>query len=488
MEPRLRAGVLGALIGDALGIPFEFRSPERVRSALRDDLSCEEGFQRAHQGTPAWTYSDDGAQILALAESLMDANGLSLTDLGGKLLDWLNAGRYAVDGRVFDFGRQTYEALARLYKGESPETCGVDHESANGNGSLMRVLPVALWCRGTDTELVNMAMRSSIPTHPHLRSQICCAFYCLVARRLLEERYTTWQTIYLELRDLLKGNAAAVEELDNMTEPSLVYRPPPGPGYVVDSLWVAIRALEQPSYQDAIHWVISLGYDTDTNACLAGGLAGLKWGMSGIPGAWVSSLRGRETWLPILERLEREVQLPAAKGVATKRVLVRAMSHGQLFSYVPGRKDVAVIFIDDPQNAVPSRARRFTKFHAFHFQDIDDRHLTWMDRAREYINQHPRSARFPELSDIHGILKSAQVVMADPETAEIVVACEYGRSRSVAAAIALDSYFHNMTAVLSNKQNKGNPRMARLFTSEYLRTHAVTADSSPITRKVDDRY
>src|SRR3546814_2802160 len=111
----------------------------------------------------------------------------SLGDFGNRLVNWLDLGYRAVDGRVFDVGITSRRSIARLRDGVPGRLAGGADESDNGNGALMRVLPLALWHRGTDAELVRDASLSSLPTHGHLRSQLCCALYCLWARSLVRQ-------------------------------------------------------------------------------------------------------------------------------------------------------------------------------------------------------------------------------------------------------------------------------------------------------------
>ena len=90
--------------------------------------------------------------------------------------------------QIFDLGIQTRAALDRINHGVPAQDAGPSREQDNGNGSLMRVLPLALWHRGDDAELADLAALQSRVTHGHLRSQICCALYCLLARATLEMR------------------------------------------------------------------------------------------------------------------------------------------------------------------------------------------------------------------------------------------------------------------------------------------------------------
>jgi ADP-ribosylglycohydrolase len=173
-------GLVGLLVGDAVGVGYEFRAPERIPSRDQIEMTTPVEFMRSHAGVPVGTWSDDGAQALCLLASLLERGKLSLTDFAGRLLKWLDHGYMAVGGDVFDVGIQTAEALRKLRDGVSPLESGGASEMDNGNGSLMRVLPLALCHTGTDEALVRDAHLQSMPTHAHPRSLIACAFYCLV--------------------------------------------------------------------------------------------------------------------------------------------------------------------------------------------------------------------------------------------------------------------------------------------------------------------
>jgi len=175
-------GVWGLLIGDAAGVPYEFQTglePDVI------DMPPPAGFRRSHRGAPPQAWSDDGAHALCLLASLLDCGRLDVSDLGNRLLRWFDSGYLAVDRVVFDVGIQTQDAFGALRAGVPAEQAGPSRETANGNGSLMRVLPLALWHRGSDAELVADAARQSLVTHGHARSQVCCALYCLWVRYAL---------------------------------------------------------------------------------------------------------------------------------------------------------------------------------------------------------------------------------------------------------------------------------------------------------------
>ncbi len=171
-----------------------------------------------------------------------------------------------------------------------------------GNGSLMRVLPLALWHRGSDAELVTDAQAQSCVTHGHLRVQVCCALYCLWARRVLAVAADPWNEAVAALREIYPDESPARAELEYHIRPD---DPPVGDGrgYVVDSLRSARMVQAVGGYEQVVKAAIALGHDTDTTACIAGGIAGLRDGIGAIPSRWREGLRDRQLVEPLLERL-----------------------------------------------------------------------------------------------------------------------------------------------------------------------------------------
>ena len=307
---RLEGGLFGLLIGDALGVPYEFHAPDELPPPAEIEFTPPADFRRAHAGVPPGTWSDDGAQALALLASLLDCGRLDLQDFGKRLVDWYEHGALAVDGRVFDVGVQTSQAIRQLIAGTPAEKAGPDGERANGNGSLMRVLPLALWHRGDDAALVADAHRQSLVTHGHLRSQVCCALYCLWARRTLQEHRDPWPAAVTALRTIYGRGSPEYRELESSVQPDdggQVH----GSGYVVDCLHSARWAVQAGSYELVVKAAIGLGHDTDTTACVAGGIAGVRDGLVAIPERWRSNLRGQTLVQPLVDRL---VQLFGGTG------------------------------------------------------------------------------------------------------------------------------------------------------------------------------
>ena len=300
---RTAGGLFGLLIGDALGVPYEFRSAAQLPPFAQIDLQPPPGFDRAHARVPPGTWSDDGAQALCLLASLLHNDGLELQDFANRLVDWRDHGYLAVDGWVFDVGIQTSYALQALRSGVAPTQSAPVDERRNGNGSLMRVLPLALWHEGSDRELMHDAALQSLPTHAHPRAQVACAFYCLWARAELRGEMDAWATAEGALR---RGGADAgllAAEIELVLDPAHALQVR-GSGYVVDTLWSARHVLDRETcYADCVRSAVALGNDTDTTAAVAGGMAGIRYGVDGIPPDWRAALRGQELLDPLLQPL-----------------------------------------------------------------------------------------------------------------------------------------------------------------------------------------
>lgn len=306
-KDRLAGGLLGLLIGDALGVPYEFHAADDLPPRSAIDFDPPVGFSRSHDGVPPGTWSDDGAQALCLLASLIGCDGLDLTNFAGRLINWAAWGYMAVDGHVFDIGMQTQRALHALRAGASPERAGPAGEMDNGNGALMRVLPLALWHNGDDPSLIVTAARQCLPTHGHPRSAVACAMLCLWARAELCSAPLGWELAAARLRDLGPTVGLPAEEIDLVLDPIHQQRVA-GTGYVVDTLWSARHALDQAGdYAEVVRGAIALGNDTDTTAAVAGGMAGIRFGLSGIPEVWCERLRGKD----ILADLQQALLLRA---------------------------------------------------------------------------------------------------------------------------------------------------------------------------------
>jgi ADP-ribosylglycohydrolase len=357
LPDRLAGAVWGHLIGDAVGVPYEFKDAAQI-------TSVHFGVSGTHHQPPG-TWSDDGSLMLAMLDSLLREREpgdavFDTTDQAHRFLTWVDAGAYTPDGDgKFDIGGATSSALSRLRHGTPSEAAGGTGEKDNGNGSLMRILPLALVERDiSDADLIDHAHRSSAITHGHPIAQAACALYVLIARNLLAG-HSRGESISLAEGTLRKTYhlrpdiAMRLPTLDTLE----AWSGRSGRGYVVDSFWSAWDAFAgAKSYRDTIERAVRYGRDTDTTACIAGGLAGLRWGLGGIPSAWLAGMRGKEIVEPLVAALVGQAtgKAPAAPASTGSESHTAASPAAPPGSRTSASHPIRVDWVDPA--AVPGRA------------------------------------------------------------------------------------------------------------------------------------
>ena len=196
LKNKILGGIFGLAVADAMGVPVEFNSRESLRHNPVTDMR---GYGTYNQ--PPGTWSDDTSMTLCLLDSLankgfdarweLDENFAEpdYADIMQRFLSWLDKGKYTPHGKVFDVGNATRKALQRYKSGIEPLKCGGTSEQDNGNGSLMRILPLAFYLHADrdDEVFFDSIHHVSSLTHAHKRCQIACGVYLLIAETLLGE-------------------------------------------------------------------------------------------------------------------------------------------------------------------------------------------------------------------------------------------------------------------------------------------------------------
>ena len=295
---RILGSLYGHLCGDAFGVPYEFTPANKIPQSLHW------GAKGTHHQPPG-TWSDDGSLMLCTIASYLAHGRLEPSDLGERFVRWFDEGYMAAGAVVFDIGGTTRRALDRIRGGMSALEAGVDDESSNGNGSLMRILPVALYTRALPVRsAVAAAHDASRITHRHRCSQVCCAVYTLMVRQLLEtgERTDALDRAFVALDRLYSDVADWGDVYRQQLSKVRAFADPHGGGFVVDTLWSAWLAFrDSTDFVETIERAVRYGNDTDTTACVAGGLAGLHWGLDAVPRVWREQLRVDEELRAMLE-------------------------------------------------------------------------------------------------------------------------------------------------------------------------------------------
>ena len=269
---RVYDGIMGLVVGDALGVPVEFRE--------RDTFCVTDMRGGGTYRLPAGTWSDDSSLALATIESLGRMRRVAPRDIMENFVKWYAYNEFTPYGSVFDVGNTTRKAIELYMQSRDVKRCGGRSVTDNGNGSLMRILPLA-FVPHTDDDVAAV----SALTHAHPISTGACEEYVRIAVLLLagggpEETarlYDGEYDIRKKPRDDVKSG-----------------------GYVLDTLDAAIWCFTTTSsYRECVLKAVNLGGDTDTTAAVAGGLAGIYYGSSderGIPQEWQAQI-ARGEWI-----------------------------------------------------------------------------------------------------------------------------------------------------------------------------------------------
>jgi ADP-ribosyl-[dinitrogen reductase] hydrolase len=296
-ERRRMGAMVGLAVGDALGAAVEFKK--------RGTFAPVTGFRAGGPhglGPGEWT--DDTSMALALADSLA-FHGFDHADQGRRYLAWWREGNYSVNGRCFDIGIATREALARIADGADAATAGDAADGKSGNGSIMRLAPIAIHYLELFPENVSLlashAAASSAPTHRSAKCLSACSYLAVVLAALMSGRdrdevlSPDWPML-----DELQRHGALHPAILDVARGSFRRKPASeirGSGYVVDSLEAALWAFhEAATFEEAVLAAVNLGDDADTTGAVCGQLAGAFFGVDGIPAEWIDGLARRE-WL-----------------------------------------------------------------------------------------------------------------------------------------------------------------------------------------------
>jgi ADP-ribosyl-[dinitrogen reductase] hydrolase len=287
---RILGGLYGSLIGDALGVPVEFKP--RV-DRVHDPVTGMRDY--GTHGQPKGTWSDDGSLLLCAIESLADT-GFDTQDMGERFVRWFTHGLWTAHGTLFDIGFATRKALQMIEQGCPAEIAGGDGEFDNGNGSLMRILPVPLASLDCDLDtFCDRIERASAITHAHDRSKLACVLHGLFVRALMngDAPAQAHANAATEFRARYSSHAE-FSHFSPLLNPGLGSQPETAiqsSGYVLHTLIASMWCLlTTNSFSECVLKAVNLGDDTDTTGCVAGGLAGVCYGIEAIPPEWIAAL------------------------------------------------------------------------------------------------------------------------------------------------------------------------------------------------------
>ena len=217
-------------------------------------------------------------------------------------------------GDISYLNNQYDNAIDNYKSGKNPIKCGLSDEYSNGNGSLMKILPIAFYINKyfnsqlfDNSEVINIIYNVSSLTHSHKRSLIACVIYTAIALNLINDMNIE-EAINKALKDSFNyyKNEKEINNYKRIFDSDfkkLNVNKIESSGYVVHTLEASIWILLNTSnYKDAVLKAVNFGDDTDTTAAVTGGLAGLYYCVDNIPSKWIDTLINKELIINICSK------------------------------------------------------------------------------------------------------------------------------------------------------------------------------------------
>ena len=303
--------LLGVAIGDALGVPVEFKNRNYLKENPITDMI---GFGTHNQ--PAGTWSDDSSLTFCLAEALIE--GYTIEKSANNLLKWYTENYWTANGDVFDIGNTTLKVIIKLKNGVSAYESGLTTEQSNGNGSLMRMSPLIIYLKNQpiETRFKIIKEESSI-THAHMVSVIACFYFVEFGIGLLngKEKFEVYKELQKTIPDFLRTQSISEKEIKyferllisniNIDDEEIIF----STGYVIHTLTASIWCiLTTNSFKEAVLKAVNLGEDTDTTASVVGALAAIIYGQSQIPEKWINTIKRKDDIIDLGNRLFNSIK------------------------------------------------------------------------------------------------------------------------------------------------------------------------------------
>ena len=292
-------GMMGVVIGDALGMPVQFWSREEIEE---EPVISMRGYGTYNM--PPGTWSDDSSMAIATLDSILKNHGIDYDDIMCKFYEWTVYGKYTPAGKAFDQGHTCMEAIMNYATRKDYKSCGKTGELANGNGALMRIMPVCLYSyilyknrKISLEEALEDIHQATAITHNHLRAKIASGIYFFMVKSILDSKNSLLERLQEGMKqaaDFYKKDISNLKEwtrygrVENLLKFAEVSEDEiRSTGYVVDTLEAAVWSLiTTVSFEESLLKAVNLGDDTDTVGAVAGGLAGLYYGYERVPDTW----------------------------------------------------------------------------------------------------------------------------------------------------------------------------------------------------------
>jgi len=310
--------IFGIAVGDAVGVPHEFKSREKM-----DENPAVQMDEFGTHNQPLGTWSDDTSMALCLAEAMTE--GYSLENVAKKFIDWRDKSYWTPHGEVFDIGNTTYQGIESLKSiletqddiDQKLKDLTLNHvESQNGNGVLMRIMPLVFMLQGAPIQAqYQVVLEHNHLTHRHNRSAMACMILLKYVEFILKgaDRDSAYRFMQGDINYLFETEPFDKKDvaLFNRVLKGNIFELPEDQiksgGYVIDTLEASLWCvMNSRNYKEAVLKAVNLGEDTDTTGAVTGGLSGLIWGLVDIPTKWTYSVARDGDIRDLITRFEKK--------------------------------------------------------------------------------------------------------------------------------------------------------------------------------------
>lgn len=305
LENPIESSLIGLAIGDAFGVPVEFK-PRSYFLSNKVTTLLEFGTHNQPKGT----WSDDTSMTIATMCSIIDNKDIDYNDIMKRFLNYYKKGEYTPFDKCFDIGFTCSTALYR-FNGTNALKCGSTRINDNGNGSLMRMLPIVFYAyykKLDEEQIYKLVNDASSITHGHDVSKLGCYLYTKYMLFLLEG-HNKFESYELLKKLELNYDAKAINAYNRILKED-IYKLDideiNSSGYVVDTLESVLwSVLNTNNYKDSIITSVNLGEDTDTIGAITGSISGLLYGLDYIPVEWKIYLKKSIYLMDIAKKFEK---------------------------------------------------------------------------------------------------------------------------------------------------------------------------------------
>ena len=303
---QIRDSFLGFIVGDAFGVPYEGYQRQNLK---KEKIGEMVGYKTHNEPPGSW--SDDTSMTLATMDSVINNNGYDYEDIMKNFCCWYSNGEYTASGKLFDIGKITRTAILSYRSDENIKKCGQGNINDNGNGSLSRMLPIAVYTyykSMSDDETYEIVKNCSSLTHSHKVAVLGCFIYVkfmqyIFSGKSIREAYeaTIKYRHYVEYAGIRATSyyvKLLTKNIDKMNADDISTS-----GFILDTLqavfWVALNSR---SYEESIINSVKLGRDADTTCALVGSITGFVYG--DIPDRWTDKIKKKDYILDMIDKYE----------------------------------------------------------------------------------------------------------------------------------------------------------------------------------------